>query len=199
VRIDDLMYWQVFLLRSGTEPGYEHVILPRATLELLEQDHMITRTPSTMKYKTPVDAVLLISMSWVKLDGAQSVSQESLRTHVNLYRKQELAELLKAAKRLDLSPTGRKPAQPSEPENLSRRQVERLLGRSLEKLGVETSKPSPWKPPVQARVTVDMACMVDKATLQLFAGTVVVRDVAEGCMFGFRNQLRRAKVKDKGA
>jgi hypothetical protein len=188
VRIDELPYWQVFLLRSGTESGYEHVIVPRKMLELLEQDHVIAKPYSTTEYRTPVDAVMLINMLWVKLDGTQLVDAISLRTHVNLYRKQELAELLKAAKRLELSPTGRVPVQPPPPGNLSKEQVEKWL-----------KEPGVIKQyPMRARATVDMACMVDQATLQLFAGTSVVRDVADGCMFGLRNKLRRAKAKAKG-
>jgi ABC-type dipeptide/oligopeptide/nickel transport system permease subunit len=198
-RIDDLLYWQVFLLQSGDAPVREYVIVPRKMLELLEKDHTITKTPSNMPngvgYKVPVDAVLLVSMSWVELDGTQPLNPSYLRNHMNLYRKQELAELLKAVKRLELSPTGRVPAQPPEPENLSRQQIEKLLAVGLKEPGVEPSKPSAWKPPAQVRTTVDVACMVDQATLQLFAGTSVGRDVADGCMFGLRNKLRIAKVK----
>jgi hypothetical protein len=228
VRIDDLMSWQVVLLPSGVDSWvpsggteaarlkelllrrYEHVILPRVVLEALEQSHVIGTAPLplTKKYKTPVDAVLLVNMTWVRLDGAQIVRPELLRTHVNLYRKLVLADLLEAVKRLNpawmplysatgqLSAPDKVPARPPEPENPAKQQVEKVFAKGMKELGVERAKPSPGRPPT--RSAVDVSCLIDKATLQLFEGTAVVRDVVSGSVFGLRDQLRRAKAREEG-
>ena len=193
VRILDMPTWQVFLVRNRVDQGegYEHVRLPYSLAERLCDAKVITGVPSPV-HSHPINAVKLISLDWVQLDGLLDIPDSDLRTHQNMYRKEALNELKVAAARVGAitpppvqtipdGPTGRTPAKPPEPENLSRKQVEKLL-----------SKPKP-----SVRSGIDLGCVLDKATLQLFGGTAIVRDAADSCQFGLRGKLRRAKSPKK--
>lgn len=166
--------------------GYEHVKLPRSLLERLAKVRVIKGelTPSCAQ---PIDVVRLDSLSWGHVSGHREIPVNDLRTHQSLYRKLELAKLLTEAQQLgSIVPAdpgsfieaiqSHLPKPPKPPEQL-----------------LVKAEPSKWQPP-SVRSGIDLACVMDKAALQLFGGTSVVRDAADGCMSGLRGKLRRARA-----